>query len=366
MNRGIGSMFTRVASAAALLGCLALASPVRAQAVIKVNDDVKFQFGVLFQGQADWSQNADESYTQNLFLRRARVLIGGSLGKNVTFFFETDSPNMGKAGPTKNLSNGATSTNFFVQDATISWKLANEFILDGGLVLTGIAHNSLQSAASLIPVDYGAYSFLFSGPEQNVVGRDTGFQARGYLASSKLEYRVGVWQGNRDTKSRQAFRTTARVQYNFLDADTGFYYTGTSLGKKKIFAIGAGCDNQKDYKSYAVDAYYDHPLGPGALSGQLDWIRYDGGTFLKSLAKQDVIYGEIAYYISAAKVMPFFTYGNKNIADTSTGDESRWTLGLGYMAIGHNLNLKAAYGRVEPKNGKSLNQFTIQLQAFYF
>ena len=241
-------------------------------------------------------------------------------------------------------------------------------------MLTGIAHNSLQSAASLLPIDYGPNSFLYSAAPalNNVVGRDTGFQLRGYPAEKKLEYRVGIWQGNRDAASRQALRWTARLQYNFLDTDTGFFYTGTSLGKKKVFAIGGGCDAQKDYKSYAADVYVDHPLGPGAISGQVDWIRYDGGDFLKnangtpSLPKQDTIYGEAGYYLPEVKVMPYLAISKKDVADSDTGDETRWSVGLGYFAFGHNFNIKAAYGRVEPKIGRSANQFTVQMQAFYF
>ena len=63
----------------------------RAQVVIKVNDDVNFKLGVLGQFQADWlgDPTADDT-TQNLFIRRVRLLFGGQVAKNVTFFVETD------------------------------------------------------------------------------------------------------------------------------------------------------------------------------------------------------------------------------------------------------------------------------------
>lgn len=356
--------------AALALALLLPAVPARAQAVIKVNDDVNVKLGFLIQGQADWTQNAaDESYAQNLFARRIRLLVGGQVAKNVSFFFETDSPNLGKV-----VSGAKTTSGLIVQDAFVSWKLADELIIESGLMLTGIAHNSLQSAASLLPIDYGPYSFLYGAPtaENNVVGRDTGFELRGYPAEKKLEYRVGVWQGTRDAASRQALRYTARLQYNFLDADTGFFYSGTSYGKKKVFTIGGGYDAQKDYRSYAADVYFDHPLGPGAVSGQIDLIRFDGGSFLKTAAgvptlpKQDVIYGEAGYYFPAVKLMPYFAISNKNVSGTDAGDETRWSVGLGYVPFGHNFNIKAAYGKIDPKVGKSANQFTVQMQAFYF
>ena len=348
--------------ASLLAGTVLFAAPAPAQAVIKVNDDVNLKFGFLLQGQADWTENAATgSWSQNLFARRARVLVGGQLARNVTFFFETDSPNLGKV-----VNGSKVTSGMIVQDAFVSWKIADVLTIDGGLILTGIAHNSLQSAASLLPVDYGAYSFLFSGPEQNVVGRDTGFQLRGYPAKKKLEYRVGVWQGSRDAASRNPFRTTARLQYNFLEADTGFFYTGTSLGKKKILAIGGGWDSQKDYESFAGDVYFDHPLGPGAVSAQFDFIRYDGGSFQKSLPKQDVFYGEAGYYIAKARLMPYGTFSRKDVAGTDVGDETRWSAGLGVFVSGHSFNLKAAWGRVEPKGGRAADQFTVQMQGFYF
>lgn len=349
------------AFAALALALLVPAGSAPAQAVIKVNDDVNFKFGFLLQGQGDWVQNANDTTSQNLYLRRVRVLMGGQLAKNLTFFFETDSPNLGKV-----VNGSKVTSGLIVQDVHVSWKFADELTVDAGLILTGISHSSLQSAASLIPIDYGPHSFLYSGPTQNVVGRDTGVQVRGYPAKKKLEYRVGVWQGNRDAASQNALRATARLQYNFLDADTSFYYPGTSLGKKKAFALGGGYDVQKDYTSWALDAYLDHPLGPGALSSQLNFIRYDGGDFLKALPKQDVLYGEVGYYFPKAKLLPFFFYSDKDIAGTDAGDETRWSVGLGYMALGHNLNLKAAYGKIDPKVGKSADQFTIQMQAFYF
>ena len=133
------------AFAALALALLLPAGLAPAQAVIKVNDDVNFKFGFLLQGQADWTENAaTDSTAQNLFLRRVRLLVGGQVAKNVTFFFETDNPNLGKvAAGAKTISSG-----LIVQDAFVSWKLADEFTLDAGLILTGIAHNSLQSAAS--------------------------------------------------------------------------------------------------------------------------------------------------------------------------------------------------------------------------
>src|SRR5438105_5638353 len=80
------------------------------QAVIKVNDNISLRFGALVQAWADSAQNATtKGYAENLFLRRMRIIISGTLSPTVSFFFQTDNPNLGKAP--KNLGGG-----FLTQD----------------------------------------------------------------------------------------------------------------------------------------------------------------------------------------------------------------------------------------------------------
>ena len=104
------------AAAAAALAVAFLPSPAAAQAVIKVNDNVNFKLGFQFQGWADWTQSAATGgYAQNLFARRARLLVGGQVAKDVTFFFQTDSGNLGKVNPA-----GAKQTNTGLSSRTPS------------------------------------------------------------------------------------------------------------------------------------------------------------------------------------------------------------------------------------------------------
>src|SRR5437764_11387248 len=107
-------------------GLLALASlPASAQLSIS-NEDFSIKFG--FQGQiwADAQQDANASgahgYQQNLYLRRIRLLTGGQLGHDLTFFVQIDQPNLGKTP--KVLNSG-----FLVQDAFMEWKPARMFAI---------------------------------------------------------------------------------------------------------------------------------------------------------------------------------------------------------------------------------------------
>jgi len=124
------------------------------QIVINAGDDVNFKLGLLGQFQAESIDDPGMDATNNLFVRRLRLMFGGQVAKNVTFFVETDTPNLGKtlAGG-KNIQ-GTT----IVQDAYAEFRGRNEFALDAGLMFIPFSRNFLQSAASLLPIDYGAYT----------------------------------------------------------------------------------------------------------------------------------------------------------------------------------------------------------------
>src|SRR5579864_8824792 len=107
-----------------MAGVLMLAlvpAPVSAQLQIK-NEDVTIKFGIQGQFWADWTQDAtaasagSQGYAQNFYLLRARLMMAGSIGNNINFFFQTDDPKLGlsPAGSTatKNLASG-----FVLQDA---------------------------------------------------------------------------------------------------------------------------------------------------------------------------------------------------------------------------------------------------------
>lgn len=335
-----------------------------AQVLVKVNEDVNFRFGVLGQFQADWLEDpVDDETQQNLFIRRVRLLFGGQVAKNVTFFIETDAANLGRTLPGgKNIS-----PQVIVQDAYGEVRLHDALAIDFGLMFVPFSRNSIQSAATLLPIDYGAYTFTTSAPTQSTVGRDTGVQAKGYFLGDRIEYRVGAFQGARDPRSHQSFRYTGRVQVQLLEPEPrGFFYAGTYLGARRVAAVGAAFDTQEEYRAFDVDAFVDHPLGPGAITAQGAYQRIDGSTTFFTLPEQDIVLVEFGYYLRDLRVTPVVQFTRRDIEGASAADETRWSVGLNYWWTGHNANVKAAWGRIEPRGLPSQNQFTVQLQLFYY
>lgn len=352
-----------VLAAAALVSVLAHAGHAGAQAVVTVNEDVNFRLGVLGQFQADWLEEAGTGDAPNLFIRRMRLIFGGQVAHNVSFFVETDAPNLGKKLPGgKNVT-----PQLILQDAYGEVRVQKWLAVDAGLMLVPFSRNSVQSAATLLTIDYGPYTFAQSAPTQCTAGRDTGIQARGHVLGSRLEYRVGAFQGAHRADLDPSVRFTGRAQYEFLEREgTGYFYTGTWLGTKRVAAVGAGFDHQGDYTAYDVDAFLDHPAGPGAITAMAAYNHFHGGATLPTLGEHQVVLFETGYYLPPLKLMPVVQFSHRNAATGAIASETRWSVGLNYWVSRHNANVKTAYARIDPDRASPRNEFTVQLQLFYF
>jgi phosphate-selective porin O/P len=347
---------------------LLISRPARAQAVITVNDDVTLKFGVLGQFWGDAiSDPAADSETRNLFVRRIRLITGGQVARKVTFFVETDAANLGRETTTKNIT-----PSVIIQDAFASFAAADEFTLDAGLMFVPFSRNSLQSAATLLPIDYSPYTFTQGSVTQSSTGRDTGFQARGYLIEKHLEYRIGAFQGARDPASHNGLRYAGRLQLNLLDPEVGFFYTGTYLGKKHVASVGAAFDKQQEYRAFDADAFVDLPFWIGAVTGQFDYNRFDGQTFFPTLPRQNAYLAEVGLLVAPVRVTPFLQWTNRDVSptapfvSTTLGDEHRTSIGAAYWWAAHNANVKAAYTYLSPAAAAAQHELTVQLQIFYF
>jgi hypothetical protein len=344
--------------------------PAAAPGGMKVEGtNASFKLGFLLQPgfQYDIGNAANDNKTAYFFARRVRLLVGMTIGTQFELFADTDAPNLGRpAGVSGNQGS-------IVQDAFATWKPMDEFKLDVGLLLTPLSHNGLQSAASLLSWDYYTWTFQNSGPLTNSAGRDTGLQLRGLIAKH-LEYRLGLFQGNRaappamgPAPSRTVMRFSGRLQYNILDAENGFLYAGTYHGTKKILSIGGGIDHQDDYTAIAGDVFVDLPIGSDVLTAQADVIRFDGGTWIPALAKQTELMGEIGYRIGALDITPIVRVEKQMFADSAATDVLRISGGLVWWVMNNNVNVKAFYTYVKPDDpAQAYSQINLQMQFFVF
>ncbi len=273
----------RYAGMAAVAAVLAGASADRADAQWQIDSKdgkTNIKIGFLAQPQAEIVDTPDGTgQSKNVYLRRIRIMFGGKVAERWTFFFETDSPNVGKTLGDKasNPTGAREAGNIYIQDAYLTYNQADWLKVDAGMMLIPLGHNHNQSAATLLPIDYGAYSCTEGSPIGARAGRDYGVQVRGYPLGQHLEYRLGVFAGLRGSEARNSFRVAGRAVWYPFAAESGFFYAGTFQGSKRLIGIGAGFDAQDDYHSYAADVFVEQPINDGAQgltgTGQLDALR---------------------------------------------------------------------------------------------
>jgi hypothetical protein len=362
------------------------ASIVPPAAPVKLDStSTTIKFGLLLQPQFESLGDVTrDGYANNIYLRRIRLLLGGTVFGFVDYFVETDSPNALKGtagvpamGVTSSLKGAAGMS---IQDALVTLKPMGDLLkVDVGYMLPPMAHNAIQGASTLYGWDYFAYTFQHNnifGTAATPVGRDVGAELRGLVLGGHLEYRAGLFQGQRNAQTateqgaRNFMRVVARLQINVLDAEPGFFYSGTYFGAKKILSLGGSYDFQSDYKYFAFDAFVDLPVGPGVLTAQVNVGHWDGGGYL-AIAKQTAIMGEAGYNFAGIKVSPIVRVEHLS-ADSLVAAgprlvQTRYAGGLAWWPYGHNSNLKAFYTRIQQDNADhGANQFNLQWQVYFF
>ncbi len=333
---------------------------------IKVSDTVNFRFGVLLQPQADFSQNAQGGTGDNLMIRRTRFIVSGQLAKNVFFFYQTENARLGGA-----IGTGAKviSSGFITTDAVAEYRYSKPLNLWVGLIYLPTSRDALTSSASEFMIDVNSYAYTATGALAGTGGRDTGFMARGYFMADHLEYRVGAFQGLRESGSRNPFRKIARLQYEFFDTEPyGFpSYPGSYFGTKKIVAVGAAYDAQRHYKGPTADVHIDMPTAFGSAVSTVTYMRLDGDSTVTALPRSNVFVADGGVFFKGSKLGPWARYEDRSFAaPKKSSSEKRYLVGVNWYPYGNSFNVKSAIGYLKPEVGRKQKQLTLQMQFFIY
>ena len=85
-----------------------------------------------------------------------------------------------------------------------------------------------------------------------------------------------------------------------------------------------------------------------------------------ALATQQIVAIDGGFFVKKLKVGPWVRYEQRNFDTQTTRDETRYIAGINYYPMGNNFNVKAGVSRLAPAIGPEMNQFTLQLQVFYY
>jgi hypothetical protein len=253
-----------------------------------------------------------------------------------------------------------------LQDLVLTHMLGPGLKIDAGMLAVPMSHNSQQSVGSVLPVDYGPYSFLQSDVTDSKVSRDYGVDARASVAKRHGELRAGLYQGDRGRSASTPFRTTLRAVYYPFEADTGYFYSGTSFGKRKVLAFGASFDAQQRYDAWSGDVYADWPVRKDCLTLLVGVMRYDGRTTFTALPRQDVVLVELGYFVQKAHLTPYVQYAARDYADSFRADEARIQGGVAFWGNGHRQSLKLGVASLTRDDASDGYQYVAQWQVLAY
>lgn len=318
----------------------------------------------------------DGSRSNDFHLDSARLFLGASLNKNIKGMLNTE----------------WDGEQIRVMDAAGQFAISPELNIWAGRLLSPSDRANMAGPYYSLGGGYWAGVASRYGYNGGIFrGRDDGVVMWGNVADGKLGYSFGAFEGHTfgigaltqneakaaGIKTSDSLMYAGRLQYDFWDAEPGYYGTGNYLGGKDILAIGVAARQQKhgvltvagvgDYSAYNVDFLLEKRLpGAGAFALEAAWYDYDTDGVIKS--EQGNAYSAGASYIfdkamGWGKLQPYLRY-QKFSPDTSI-DTRQVDAGVNYIIDGYNAQLSAVYSRTKVSGTEDQSKFVVALQLQY-
>ena len=344
----------------------------------------------------------------DLFLRRARLLVWGNATKDLAYFVGTNEPNLGKGGVL------STSPGTFIEDAFLSYTVMPELKVDAGLMYVPLSHHTMEAASSLNALDYHADLIKFP-TSRNL--RDIGVQLRGLALRDYLHYRLGIFEGVRNSafgavpantsaagapantrtlvNPGSVPRFSAQLRGNILGSEPDFFMKGIYFTEEPIVSVGVGVDFQPgsnilpdgshgNYLAASGDVFVDYPLTKDdeiifkgnyflwakgqSLAGSTGVVGASATAGGRVVATGPTAYGAQAFYVEGGFRHDFIepiVYFEALKGNRETVSILAPHVGANYWITKHNFNVKTdvGYRRTERKNATTLKDILWTTQA---
>lgn len=378
---------------------------------VKLNEDGSKYFRTIIWAQL-WAQyedndaldaNGNERSNLNFSMRRARVLSYAQITDKflILTHFGLNSLNANNMHP---VGRGDAAQLFF-HGMWAQWSLSKQHAVGAGLhYWNGISRLNSQSTLNIMTLDNNRQSWATIGLSDQFA-RHVGVYGKGSFG--RLQYRVSInesianglnvggtpttdvatYNGRSLLGSKEAGKNfSGYFDYNFLDKESNFlpYKVGSYLGGKEVFnlgfgffyhpngsalaATGEGSFVGEDVTIFAVDAFYDKPLGESgaALTAYASFQSNDYGRNFRlgqTYESGSMIYAHVGYLLpgskTATRFQPYVSYNNRSI-DAIDGSASRFGLGGNVYLSGHNSKLSLEFTRQRYDDLDARNILTLQ------
>jgi hypothetical protein len=392
---------------------------------IDITEDVYIRFIVWHQQWLVTDNLSDDSKLQlTSFARRSRFLAYAQISPRFLILTHFGLNNLSAQRNLTALGNDGDGPQMFLHDAWTEFKVSNgnELFVGTGLhYWKGLTRLANQSTLNFMTLDQARpFTHWHSLGITDQFARHMGVYAKGQIG--QFDYRVafnnplnpanalggGANFGTAFTGSQPSDITydganitdasmdpvgntivEGYFRYNFFDTESTKlpYQVGTYFGNKKIFGVGAGFfshgsgvyNNQRNEHEnvmhFAIDAFYDAPLGDGAINAYASFINFDyGENYVSRWAGTGTnIYGHVGYLFPEFNLMPYVAAqtGNYEALQDNVGS---FDVGVNYFVDGHNAKITLEYHTISndfrdsgaKPNGNNGNISQIRLQTHIF
>jgi hypothetical protein len=363
--------------AAAAVAAVGGLGEAQAGATINFGEDKSVSVGFGMRESFTSAENAAPNGTDrssDFNLDSARLFFGASLNKNIKGMLNTE----------------WDGDKIRILDAAGQFAISPELNIWAGRLLSPSDRANMAGPYYSLGGGYWAGVASRYGYNGGIFrGRDDGVVVWGNAGEGgKLGYSFGAFEGHTfgigsltqsqakaaGVKADDSLMYAGRVQYDFWDAEPGYYGTGNYIGGADILAIGVAGRYQKDgiltiakngkYSAYNVDFLLEKRIkGSGAFAVEAAWYDYDTDDIIKS--EQGKAYSAGASFIFEDKVgwgkfQPFARW-QKFSADTNI-DTKQIDAGVNYIIDGYNAQISAVYSKTKVTKAADLDKFSVTLQ----
>lgn len=310
----------------------------------------------------DSQSKKSKSSGSEFYIRLARFTLRGQVSNKINFFFGLINKDFGRAGD--------NTVSAILRDAWIEYDFSEAFKINAGLMKLPYSRHMQQNFKRLHGLDFHGFFLANTGIFNH---RDIGIALRGLLAKQKIDYRLGVVNGEQiagKIGGDKHLRYVGRLGFNVFEAEPEYFWAGTYLGKRKVLSFGVsfdmepgvgGSDGKSLYHGFAIDAFADIPVGHNGIVASLNAYKFNEGT---ARMKGSGLWGDLGYRIK--KIEPLIGIEWYKPESGDKGKRVAILPGLNYWINGYSANVKAEFGLVKLNNAEKWDKtFIVQSQLAF-
>ena len=341
-----------------------------------------------------WAEdnNLSEDPGFTMRIRRSRFLTYAQISPRflILTHFGLNTLTGANADPLGNRNTNASTINgpqFFLHAAWTEFKVSsgNELYIGGGLhYWNGLSRLTSASTLNFMTQDNYRQAWAQLGLSDQFA-RHLGVYAKGVLGKFQYAFAVNEpivnglgsgdatslqegsisYSGRRVLGDEAGLITQGYFEYQFMDSESKKlpYRVGSYLGKKTVFNIGAGFFSHgngtvriengaplgEDVFHFALDAFYDAPVGEGAINAYAVFYNFDYGenyALGTTYGTGSSVYGQVGYllpeFTEKGRLMPYIAYSTRDFEAFQEAGNT-FQLGANWFLNGHNAKITLEY-----------------------